>query len=108
MGSWRERNKELARGGQRRNSLCKSRMKPRRKQSRDTWVRKKFVVPLPILGIESRSSIAGTRPKRSVGPGCTFQHEGRAHHTRRLRTRANAATSLSNTLRERFTAGVMK
>jgi len=83
-------------------------MKPRRKQSRDTCVRKKFVVPLPILGIESRSSIAGTRPKRSVGPGCTFQHEGRAHHTRRLRTRANAATSLSNTLRERFTAGVMK
>jgi len=83
-------------------------MKPRRKQSRNTCVRKKFMLPLPILGIESRSSIAGTRPKRSVGQGCTFQHVGRAHHTRRLRTRANAATSLSNTFREWFAEGVMK
>jgi len=66
------------------------------------------VLPVPIVGTERKSSIAGSSPKRRVRPGCTFQHEGRAHQTSRLRTSINAAIPLSNALKERFSGGVMK
>jgi len=58
--------------------------------------------------MESKRIKAGITPKRNVGPGCVFQHDGRSHHTRTQKITAAAAAELSMMLTERTTGGLMK
>src|SRR2546425_7545575 len=90
------------------SSPCKILIAASRRERRATCERKRFVAPLPRPGAESRRRMAGVTPKRNVGPGCVFQHDGRSHHTRTQKTSPIAAAALSMTLTERSTDGLIK